>query len=452
MTTTYDVRINKTETWKGKKITTYYVRWTVDGLRRKQPFRLKALAESFRSELLTAARKGEAFRVDTGRPVSMDRAGTDVPWYNFACRYVDMKWKGAAATYRRAIAEALTTVTVALLVDSQHGRPPEVEIRSALFRWAFNSNLRDRADRPAGVLGWVERNSRPVAALADPAMLRVVLDAIGSKLDGTPAAATVVNRKRMVLSNALSYAVEEGVLAANPLGTLKWKPPKASHAVDRRSVPNPVQARTLLNALSEVQRSGPRLVAMFATMYFGALRPEEATNLRKSNLLLPEQGWGELHLEEATPHAGKGWTDSGAARDRRQLKHRAVGDGRTVPCPPELTELLHVHLDAFDTDGEGRLFRGERGGALPVITIGRAWRAARARAFTAEVAAGLLARRPYDLRHAAVSTWLNGGVPPAQVAEWAGHSVEVLLKVYAKCLDGQDEIARRRVQEALGHR
>ena len=158
-----------------------------------------------------------------------------------------------------------------------------------------------------------------------------------------------------------------------------------------------------------------------------------------------------LHLEEATPHAGRGWTDSGAARDRRQLKHRAVGDGRAVPCPPELTELLHAHLDAFGTDGEGRLFRGERGGELPVITIGRAWRAARARAFTGEVAAGPLARRPYDLRHAAVSTWLNGGVPPAQVAEWAGHSVEVLLKVYAKCLDGQDEIARRRVQEALGH-
>ena len=43
------------------------------------------------------------------------------------------------------------------------------------------------------------------------------------------------------------------------------------------------------------------------------------------------------------------------------------------------------------------------------------------------------------------------GVPATQVAEWAGHSVEVLLKVYATCLDGQDEIARRRVQEALGH-
>jgi len=40
-------------------------------------------------------------------------------------------------------------------------------------------------------------------------------------------------------------------------------------------------------------------------------------------------------------------------------------------------------------------------------------------------------------------------VPPAQVAEWAGHSVAVLLKVYAKCIDGQDQIAKRRIEDAL---
>ena len=44
-------------------------------------------------------------------------------------------------------------------------------------------------------------------------------------------------------------------------------------------------------------------------------------------------------------------------------------------------------------------------------------------------------------------TWLNGGIPPAQVAEWAGHSVAVLLKTYAKCIDGQDHIARRRIED-----
>lgn len=30
--------------------------------------------------------------------------------------------------------------------------------------------------------------------------------------------------------------------------------------------------------------------------------------------------------------------------------------------------------------------------------------------------------------------WLNGGVYPTQVAEWAGHSVDVLLRIYAKCV------------------
>lgn len=60
-----------------------------------------------------------------------------------------------------------------------------------------------------------------------------------------------------------------------------------------------------------------------------------------------------------------------------------------------------------------------------------------------------LAERPYDLRHACVSTWLNAGVPATQVAEWAGRSVDVLLKIYAKCIVGQDEAAKRRISDAL---
>jgi hypothetical protein len=50
-----------------------------------------------------------------------------------------------------------------------------------------------------------------------------------------------------------------------------------------------------------------------------------------------------------------------------------------------------------------------------------------------------------------VSTWLNGGVPATTVAEWAGHSVEILLRIYAKCLDGGDTLVRRRSQAALGY-
>jgi hypothetical protein len=39
------------------------------------------------------------------------------------------------------------------------------------------------------------------------------------------------------------------------------------------------------------------------------------------------------------------------------------------------------------------------------------------------------ARRPYDLRHAALSAWLKATADALQVADGAGHSVAVLLRV-----------------------
>ena len=71
---TYDVRIWKTEIYKGAKVTTYRVKWKTGPRRWKQPFRTKAQAASFEAELRTAARKGEAFDITTGRPVSWGRA------------------------------------------------------------------------------------------------------------------------------------------------------------------------------------------------------------------------------------------------------------------------------------------------------------------------------------------------------------------------------------------
>ncbi|MER7132595.1 hypothetical protein [Streptosporangium saharense] len=90
------------------------------------------------------------------------------------------------------------------------------------------------------------------------------------------------------------------------------------------------------------------------------------------------------------------------------------------------------------------------GGDLPTITYRRAWTKARAEVLSEAEYASPLGRRVYGLRHACLSTWLNAGVPPTQVAAWAGHSVDVLLKIYAKCIVGQDETAKRRISEALG--
>jgi integrase len=458
METTFDVRVYKTDVYVSKRRggkNTYWVRWKVSTQRFKRPFTTASLAESFRAELIAATRKGEAFRVADGQPVSMARTTSAMSWYEFACEYVDLKWPHVAATTRRTHAEALTPVTVAMLTN-QRGRPNDQLIRHALCRWAFNTSRRNDSDCPSEVihaLQWVRSNCRQVATLSDPTVLRHVLNRLSLKLDGTAAAPSVTSRRRKILGTALEYAVERKLIERNPIPELKWTPPKTSHVIDRRRVANPIQVRTLLAAVRDQERSGPRLVAFFGCLYFAALRPEEAVALTKHNLSLPNNGWGELRLDRAEPYAGREWTNSGNNRDERQLKQRARGETRIVPSPPELTALLNDHMDTYGTAADGRLFTGERNtGELPKLTIVRTWRRAREAVFTEEVAATALARTPYDLRHAAVSTWLNGGVPPTTVAEWAGHSVEVLLKIYAKCLDGTDAVNRQRVQTALGHR
>lgn len=39
--------------------------------------------------------------------------------------------------------------------------------------------------------------------------------------------------------------------------------------------------------------------------------------------------------------------------------------------------------------------------------------------------------RPYDLRHTAISRWIEAGIPVAQVAAWAGNTADVIWKHYA---------------------
>jgi integrase len=461
---TYDVRIWKTEIYKGAKVTTYKVRWKTGTAKPwKEPFRHSTQAESFRSSLLTAARRGEAFDITTGRPVSWAREDNDMSWYDFCVSYVDMKWKHSAGKRRATIAWALVTIMPAMLATGT-GKPDDKAMRAALRQWGFNSKRRtDCPEDTAVILGWLSRNTKLVSALTDPAAMRAVLDTAATQLNGQPAAAWTARTNRAILANALEYAIELRILSTNPINALKWKAPQTTQEVDRRSVVNPTQARRLLEAVSGQLPSGPRLVAFFGVIYYAALRPEEAANLGRDNITLPPlvqnaatgeweepvENWGELRFCLAAPEVGAEWTDSGARREQRHLKSRPAGEWRSVPVAPPLTRLIRAHLETFGTGPGGRVFSGIHGDELASITYRRVWDKARRSAMTPGEYASPMAKRVYDLRHACVSTWLNGGVPPAQVAEWAGHSIAVLLKVYAKCIDGQDQVAKRRIEEAL---
>ncbi|MFC7529130.1 tyrosine-type recombinase/integrase [Actinoplanes sp. GCM10030250] len=454
---TYDVKIWSIQEHKGKDRktgkakSTYRLRWVVAGKVFSDRFQTKALAESFRAKLVTAQREGIAFDEASGLSEPMARERNTRSWYDHAVAFVDMKWPRAAGKQRMSIAEALSNVTVALLAATR-GAPPERDIRRALYAWTFNKARRDAGPPPedlAPTVQWLARNTVNLNDLEDAALVRKALDALSLRLDGRQAAATTIARKRAVFYGALRYAVELRLLAAHPMDHVQWVTPKSDDEIDRRSVVNPAQALKLLTVVADRH---PRLVALFALLYYAALRPAEALHLRIEDCELPEEGWGMLRLSGSTQHVGQGWgDDSTAVREDRELKHRAKAAVRPVPAAPQLVRALRWHIAAHGNALGGRLFVTQGYGSGPVSkeTYSRVWRAARKAGLTLAQQRTPLAKRPYDLRHAAVSLWLNEGVPATQVAEWAGHSVHVLLKVYAKCIEGQDEAARRRIENAL---
>ena len=201
--------------------------------------------------------------------------------------------------------------------------------------------------------------------------------------------------------------------------------------------------------LDAVARTRPELIAFFGCLYYAALRPEEAVALRASDCHLPTSGWGMLRLVSAAPRTAAAWTSDGTSYEQRGLKHRPEGTIRMVPAPPVLVAMLRAHHAAYGTAADGRLFRGTRGGLLSGSLYGRAWQSARIVALGPELAASRLARRPYDLRHAALSLWLNAGGDPAQIAVRAGNSVAVLLTVYSHCIHGHDDLLNQQIDHVL---
>jgi integrase len=120
-----------------------------------------------------------------------------------------------------------------------------------------------------------------------------------------------------------------------------------------------------------------------------------------------------------------------------------------VPIPPELVDLLRRHIDRYGAAADGRLFRAGDGGPLQESTYRQVSAKARGLVLTEAQVASPLARRPYDLRHGAGSLWLNAGVQPTEVARRLGHSVAVLLRVYANCVDGEQDVVNERIALAL---
>ena len=93
----------------------FEVRWRAAGHSRSKSFLTRKLADSYRAELVRAARMGLDFDPLTGEPTAWNLPEPAiVTWYEEATAYAVMKWPSLAAHSRASLAEALATVTPVL--------------------------------------------------------------------------------------------------------------------------------------------------------------------------------------------------------------------------------------------------------------------------------------------------------------------------------------------------
>ncbi|WP_420823977.1 tyrosine-type recombinase/integrase [Streptomyces roseifaciens] len=455
-----DVRL-----WKVSKVNSkrapYQLRWTVVGEVKTASFATVTLADSRRSELWQAMKRGEGFDVDSGLPESELRAAAekanvrpDPNWWDFSREYMAARWRTAAAKTREGLADSLATVALAMMEED--ARAPELKQARLAMRWAVVPA--HRSEEPPAELraacAWLSKRSLPLSSLLESRVVRDVHYRLSFKLDDTPVASETYKRRRRGFNTAMEYAMQEGYLDANPLAGVRRTGSSTSGVVDPRVLVNGVQGRQLLTAVSYVgsihRNRGRRLVPFFGCMLYAATRPAEAVYLKKAQCYLPERGWGKITLKETRPVAGKKWTDSGERHDKRGLKSRAVETDRPVPIPPILVRLLQEHIAEFGIAGDGRLFGNERGGLLGSSSYWRVWQEARELALPPEKVDSPLARRPYDLRATCITNWLRSGLPVAEVARRAGNSPEVIHRNYAGCIDDSEEANNRKIEEAMG--
>ncbi|GAA4910313.1 site-specific integrase [Streptomyces coeruleoprunus] len=441
------------------------LRWRVGSQPHSKSYALKPQADGRRSQLMAALREGQQFDEETGLPAKELAALAMPTWYEHAKAYALMKWPGAAAKHRASIAESLAVVTP-VLVTARTGRPDARVLRTALYQWAFRAadgpdgELVSRCDAeepPSDVrqaLVWVAEHSMKVDEAARPEHVRAALSAVSKLLNGKPAAENTANRKRMVLSNAFRYAVEErALLTRHPFLAVDWAAPATSDEVDFRYVPGPRLSRDLIAGVAQQGPRGEHLETFFGSIYYAATRPGEAAALRDTDFVLPPESepdaWGEVLVSESHPEVGAGWTDSGKSHDERGLKHRARNTVRAVPIPPVFVRMVRSHIARFGVAPDGRMFRAAQGGRITSTEYCDVWEEARKAVLAPEEVETKLADVPYALRHAGISLWIKSGADPVEAAYRAGHSLSVLYRFYAKILKGGSAATNRLIEQGL---
>lgn len=440
--------------------TSYRVRWTVAGRRHEMWASSYAEAEFLRARLLAAKADGELWQPSGGGlPKSLVGPDRNVTLLDLATAVIDARWDGWSTGHRSTCLEAMSRL-LSLAVVNKRGAPSRQALRMTLRNIVlppegFRKKVRPKDVAPEDVINavdFLERGlSLPISDLS-PRSAVDLLEAAEIKPDGTRYA----RDGRMHLRTFLRLIVRAGLdceaISNFPLDCLRT-PRKTDDARPTRSrVPSPAQARVIVNAVCST-RSGAispvrtrRYRAFLTVAWTAGLRPSEIRGLRLEDVTLPATGWGQARVSTPTIVTERRLTGTAANHvERSAPKGRCPGEVREVPLPPEAVQALLLHLQLNKVDAGGRLFTHSDGGPITQSGLGSVWRAG-LRRIPGEPWKGL---RMYHLRHTAATWQLEADELPKEVARRMGHSVTVLMDVYASWFDDETGLATSRMDAVL---
>lgn len=254
-----------------------------------------------------------------------------------------------------------------------------------------------------------------------PPMVQAFVSALAKKQragkSGKTLAPTTVREVYQELDKCLTAAVHAKYLRDNPCQGISL--PKVEHQ-DMHFLTHG-QVKALAETIDARYRA---LVYLLA---YGGLRIGEATALLPTDF----DGQSVSVTKTVSEVRGQMLTNTPKTRAGR----------RTVPLPAFVCEEVSNHLSTYPGD---YLFTGANGGQVRANIL-------RARHFRkAKEAVGMPGLRIHDLRHTAVSLWINQGVDLLRIKKWAGHtSATFTLDRYGHLFEDENDAIMLRLNQGI---
>jgi integrase len=366
----------------------------------------------------------------TGKATDTGPGKTTVAW---RARYRDQRGKEYTARFRRKVdAENWLKMKCGDVVNGVHLDPALARLTLADWVPEWKATLvKLRPSTKHRDLDYVERYILPtfgqlalgeidfmsvqawLAMLTETGPLPWWDTAKEPKRKRRPVAATTAIKAKQILGKIMGTAVKAGKIKANPCTDVEL--PEIVRKDMRIITP------TQIDALAEAIL--PRYKALVLVKAYGGLRIGELAGLRRSRVDVAK---GRVRVEEigveVAGHLHYGAPKTGAGR-------------RSIKLPAYVLGALVDHMDTYTgPEPDAFVFTSPEGSPLRVPQ----WRQ---RCWTPAIAkAGLVPLRPHDLRHTAVSLWIDSGANVLEVSKRAGHtSVSFTLDRYGHLFEGADE-------------